>query len=611
MNAEPKCRANSRDVCIAVLCGVAVMPLYWFFRELVPTADGDRVWRMVEGGVWFYRRSLLAQAAARSIYVLGAPYRWTGIDALHVYSVLSGGLFVFCSVLLARILPHRCGWCLFLLLTAGFTRVFCGHIEYYALVVAATALYLLIGSLALCGGVSLFWVGLAYSFLCWVHLMGWFLFPTVLLLWAICGGRLKDAWDLFFGVIPFLLIFVFLRWAYLFGADLHGQLYGQHLLRLFDVGDTGMWYPLFSVRHFAEWCEIQWICGAAFWPLFLISLSRKTIRFLARDRFVFFYVVVWIPLLGYSLIWHIDLGPVNDWDLFTPMFVPMAWIVGILVQKRQFPRAVYLILIGLVTLSGIPAFEEAYERAKVGRRGKGSIEISGWEGRSLEIYLDGRPRSRLIGDVIMGEHELRVIDPAARSSHHQTIGVAPGIKVKVVLPKGAELKDAPTLRGPGLRSVKALSSFQGGSSIQRQQILYQQRTRCEIHSSSLTHRFRFSVSFGGLDRHENERHFSYRVAGTLSRRIDLDLHSCRPFVDCRQVDKSARLLPRRRQPGQYRRCGVDLDRCERLSSGTGTGRGTRCSDRLCFGHVRGLVLRSADAPRCADVTSILYSSCSC
>ncbi len=444
MNSAIRCRVSARDLWFAVLCALAIMPVYWFFREVVPTADGDRVWRMVEGGVWFYRRSLLAQAFARSIFVFTEPYGWTGIDSLHAYSVLSGGLFVFSSVLLAGLLPHRCGWCLFLLLTAGFTGVFCGHIEYYALIVAATSLYLFAGSLALCGRLSLFWVGLVYSFLCWVHLMGWFLFPSVLLLWVIGGGRGNDARDLFLGLIPFFLIFVFLRWAHAFGADLHGQLYGQHLLRLFDVGETGMWYPLFSVRHFSEWLEIQWICGSAFWPLLIISFSKRTLQYLWRDRFVLFFVTVWVPLLGYSLIWHIDLGPTNDWDLFTPMFVPMAWIVGILLDQRRFSRWIYLVLVGFVLLSGLPAFEEAYERAKVGRRGKGSVEVSGWEGKRLEIYFDGRPQSRSIDNVIMGEHELRVIDPESRISHRQTVDVAPGIEVRVILPDGAQLEERPS-----------------------------------------------------------------------------------------------------------------------------------------------------------------------
>ncbi|MFH1741771.1 MAG: hypothetical protein ABIH23_22425, partial [bacterium] len=244
---------TARDVLGALAAALAVMPLYWFFREIVPTADGDRIWRMVEGGAWFYRRSLLAQALAQGIYRLVAPFGRSGIDALHVYSVASGGLFVFSSVLLARCLPHSCRWSLFLLLTAGFGRVFCGHIEYYALVVAATQLYLLTGCLALGGRTSLFWPGMAYSLLCWIHLMGFFLFPSVLLLWVISGGQAKSGRDLALGLIPTGLIFVFLRGAHLFGANLHGQLYGQHLLRLFDVGDTGMWYPLFSVRHFWEW----------------------------------------------------------------------------------------------------------------------------------------------------------------------------------------------------------------------------------------------------------------------------------------------------------------------------------------------------------------------
>jgi hypothetical protein len=216
MKREMSCSVTARDGLWALACALAALPLYWFFRELVPTADGDRVWRMVEGGVWFYRRSLLAQAAARGIYVLATPFGWSGIDALHAYSVLSGGVFVFASVLLARVLPHSYRWPLFLLLTAGFGRVFCGHIEYYALVVAATAIYLLAGSLALGGRVSLFWPGLAYSFLCWVHLMGWFVFPSVLLLWVICGGRAGPGRDLALGLVPLGLVFLFLDTAHLY-----------------------------------------------------------------------------------------------------------------------------------------------------------------------------------------------------------------------------------------------------------------------------------------------------------------------------------------------------------------------------------------------------------
>lgn len=435
-----------RDLVWALACGLVAVPVYWFFRELVPTADGDRVWRMVEGGVWFYRRSLLAQASARTIYVLGAPFGWNGIDALHAYSVLSGGVFVFASVLLARILPRRCRWPLFLLLTAGFGRVFCGHIEYYALAVAATALYLLAGSLALGGRVSLFWAGLAYSFLCWVHLMGWFIFPSVLFLWVITGGRAGPGRDLALGLVPLGLIFLFLRGAHLLGADLHGQLYGRHWLCLFDVGDTGMWYPFFSVRHFGEWFRIQLACGAMYWPLFLLALSGKTISLLWKDRFLLFFTAVWLPYLAYSLFWHIDLGPMNDWDLFTPLFVPMAWIVGTLLHRREFSRHVVLILVGLVLVAALPAFQEAADRARIGCRATGSVKIVGWEETPVRIYLDGRPRARTIEHVIMGEHELRVIAPQLAMVHRQIIGVPPGDSVRVALPPS----DPALSRDPGL-----------------------------------------------------------------------------------------------------------------------------------------------------------------
>ena len=427
-------RLSRRDLFWAGMVALAAMPVYWFFRELVPTADGDRIWRMVEGGIWFYRRSLLAQASARLIYVCVAPFGGSGIDALHIYSVLSGGLFVFSSVLLARIFPHRCAWGLFLLLTGGFGRVFCGHIEYYALIVALTQIYLLVGILALDRRISLFWVGLAYSLLCWAHLMGWFLFPSTLLIWALLGGEKRAARDLALGLIPLGLIFVFLKGAKFIGVDLHGQLYGQHLLRIFDVGDTGMWYPFFSVRHFREWIEIQLTCGAMYWPLLLIALSRKTAIFIWKDRFMLFTVSVWLLYLGYSLIWHIDLGPQNDWDLFSPLFAPMAWIVGVSLHRRQIPRPIVLTLIGCVLICGLMDVMKASGNAKIGFRGTGAVEIIGWENTRVEIYLDGRRHPRRIEGIAMGSHELRVLAKKKGIAHRQDIGIGPGGYVRVTLP---------------------------------------------------------------------------------------------------------------------------------------------------------------------------------
>ncbi len=435
-------RISIRAILHAALFSFCMMLIYWFFREIVPTADGDRIWRMVEGGVWFYRRSLLAQAMARAIYVLTSPFGWNGIDALHLYSVLSGGFFVFFSVLMACVLPYSSRWPLFLILTAGFGRIFCGHIEYYALVAAMTALYLLVGSLVLQKRVSFVWAALAYSLLCWTHLMGLFLFPSLLVLWVITGGKRSAMRDLALGLISLGLIFVFLHCAHWLGVNLHGQLYGQHLLRLFDVGDTGMYYPLFSVRHFQEWGRIQIACGAMFWPLLFIALSRRNIVLVVRDRYLLFFASVWLLYQGYSLVWHIDLGPENDWDLFAPGFVPMAWLIGTLLHLRRLSRPTSLVLIGAVLVSFLPVIGSAVDHARIGMRGKGNVHIYGWEETPVEIYFSGRPVGREIRSVLMGEHELRVLAKERKSIHRQMVGVAPNITVRVVLPPLAAGQDS-------------------------------------------------------------------------------------------------------------------------------------------------------------------------
>ncbi|HOE11526.1 MAG TPA: hypothetical protein PLQ35_13235 [bacterium] len=436
-------RISFRTILYATLFSFCMTLIYWFFREVVPTEDGDRIWRMVEGGVWFYRRSLLAQAIARGIYVCVSPFGWNGVDALHLYSVLSGGFFVFISVLTAYLLPYSSRWPLFLLLTAGFGRIFCGHVEYYALVAAATALYLFVASLVLQERISVGWAALAYSFLCWTHLMGLFLFPSLLVLWIVTGGKRSGLRELAFGLIPLGLIFVFLRGAHWLGVDLHGQLYGQHLLRLFDVGDTGMYYPLFSRRHFREWGKIQIVCGAMFWPLLFIALSRRNFVLIVRNRYLLFFSSVWLLYLGYSLVWHIDLGPENDWDLFAPGFVPMAWLVGVLLHLRRFSRPISLVLIGAVLVSLLPVIGEAANHARIGMRGKGDLWICGWEETPVEIYFDGRPRGREITGVRMGEHELRVLAKERKSTHRQTVGIIPNTTVRVVLPPLTDSQENP------------------------------------------------------------------------------------------------------------------------------------------------------------------------
>ncbi|MFH1740446.1 MAG: hypothetical protein ABIH23_15665, partial [bacterium] len=182
----------------------------------------------------------------------------------------------------------------------------------------------------------------------------------------------------------------------------------------------------------------QLVCGALYWPLLFASLSRETARFIWRDRFLAFFASAWLLYLAYSIVWHIDLGPSNDWDLFTPLFVPMAWVIGILLHRRGFSRSVHLLLIGAVLLSVLVVLPEIAKKAKIGERATGILEIVGWESTPVEIYLDGRPHTRTVDRVIMGEHELRVLAKEMKTTHRQVIHVVPGTTTRVVLPPFSE-----------------------------------------------------------------------------------------------------------------------------------------------------------------------------
>ena len=180
-----------------------------------------------------------------------------------------------------------------------------------------------------------------------------------------------------------------------------------------------------------------------FWPLLFIALSRRNFVLIVRDRYLLFFSSVWLLYLGYSLVWHIDLGPENDWDLFAPGFVPMAWLVGVLLHLRRFSRPISLVLIGAVLVSLLPVIGEAANHARIGMRGKGDLRICGWEETPVEIYFDGRPRGREITGVRMGEHELRVLAKERKSTHRQMVGIIPNTTVRVVLPPLTDSQDNP------------------------------------------------------------------------------------------------------------------------------------------------------------------------
>jgi hypothetical protein len=263
-----------------------------------------------------------------------------GIVAAVQVAVCAAGAFgMLCVWRAARHLAIGHGGSVALLiLSGGLLRIFAGHVEVYAFVLAGAGAFLWSSLGFLAGRVGWAVPSLALGVSVWLHPSALALVPSlVFLLRSAPGSRpwRRVALGLALAGLPWLL---FLPVALL--ASHHGELeharevclqllglrddpaVGQRWVRGFGGGpDVGTDYALLGLPHLKYLVNAAQLLGAWVAPVLLLLVARRPARLLSTPT-ARFLCVASLPLVVYALILRPVWGPF-DWDLFslTALFV--------------------------------------------------------------------------------------------------------------------------------------------------------------------------------------------------------------------------------------------------------------------------------------------------
>jgi Tfp pilus assembly protein PilF len=280
--------------------------------------------------------------------------------AIRLVSVLAGVLFVLAAVLLGRECfpkgPARHGLTA-LLATCGPVALFFGSIEVYAPLIAALAFYLLFGIRFLRGRCSVIWpaaiLGVAFG----LHGSAGLLLPSLVLLAndgclrPVRPGRILKAGLAFLApvAITYACLYLF-TWGgeppangpRLVGSFLGGMNLGPLLPLTLTPENVLHRYAVLDPEHLAGVLNLLLLAAPAGILLLLLGgFRRKNPVFKFVGLAAFFLVV-------FPVFWNVNYELRQDWDLFSPMGVPLTLLGGLAFLRKRGHRGA---CVGVAALS--------------------------------------------------------------------------------------------------------------------------------------------------------------------------------------------------------------------------------------------------------------------
>jgi Flp pilus assembly protein TadD len=347
-------------------------------------------------------------------------------DAVRIVSVASGLVYVPCAVAIGRECfrdrPRRVAMTT-LLLTVAPVALFFGSIEVYAPMTAALALYLLVGIRHLKGQgrgiLPPIVLGAAFC----LHGSAGLLLPSLVLLSN--NGRIRPlrvkrwfGWGALF-LVPVLVVFVALfvgTWDgsvpddvdTRYGSFLGGMEQGPLLPLVRTSANLTSRYAMFDLEHLIGVLNLYVLASPVGLVLLLIGRPR-------RGGTVFRWILVVAAFLViFPIFWNVNYSLRRDWDLFSPMGVPIALLGGLAFLRSGGGRRRALGVGALALLTFVPfaigntgdryrrqryartvrsALMSAERRTTGERREELSRAVAAWQVR-VDAHDDARPIRR-------------------------------------------------------------------------------------------------------------------------------------------------------------------------------------------------------------------------
>jgi hypothetical protein len=268
--------------------------------------------------------------------VVGKATGAGAVAATQAFVCVAGALAVVCFVRLGRLLaPESGGGALVaaLILCGGVSRVFFGHVEVYAFVLACGGAYLWASCAFLQGRSGWVAPSLALGLGLWVHLSFIFLVPSHLVLLSIAAGRRASVVEAMRSLavvgVPVLLFLGSMlalgRWEELglawdtlvemAGLSDQADPHESWVRGPFAEPGAGTLYSLFSWPHLKYLVNAGYLLAPAAAPLVAAFALRSPAVLTARKETAFLAATTGM-LIVYSAIVRPVWGP-YDWDVFS------------------------------------------------------------------------------------------------------------------------------------------------------------------------------------------------------------------------------------------------------------------------------------------------------
>jgi hypothetical protein len=261
-------------------------------------------------------------------------HAWLGWDvrqSYHVLSSIAGGFYVLgLLALVARVRPSRPALFLGFVISGGYVQLFFGDIENYAFVTVMILVYVLATYLFLHDSRSFVLPSLALSVAMAFHLVAGWLLPSYVYLAGVCIKR-GDARGLAKGVVAFVAVFgAVLLFFHFNGLPIQDLLTRGHALAL-ARGEAGEHLNTLNFGYYVQVANLVLLLL----PSVILVPALVAERGIDGSRFNVFLILASLCALLFLLVWNAQLGVYQDWNLFAPLFVPVAVFVSWNLARRR------------------------------------------------------------------------------------------------------------------------------------------------------------------------------------------------------------------------------------------------------------------------------------
>jgi hypothetical protein len=397
---------------------------FWFWRPYgFYGGDSEFLDRQIGAGFWFRKREPLAVAAMQLCHQLTSPlWGWPVSWAISLASCLAGAAAV---VILWKLCRGRENARLTFALTlaSGYSLLFHGSVESYALPTCLLAVWILAIRKIEEGKWPAGWIGVVFAAMAWCHTMALCLVPAL----ALTAWLHRDTWrkDAPYWSLGFLLAVG----LYVFTDVLHiGEGAGFDTLpQMFRDSGPKEYGPLLSLKHIEIKACFLWLATHLTLPAALAWVWKKphdaeTIQIAALSACALAFLVLFHPDAGYF-----------DWDLFLFPSLPVAVLAARFVAaspRRNLFAAVWVTAFLSLWLPRIPVW------AQLRDRGLAEVTLLNVPNDRRILLDDRHPVATPTFKVQGGWHTVSLLKHGERT-RWKAFEAVPGRQVNLRLPEGS------------------------------------------------------------------------------------------------------------------------------------------------------------------------------